>query len=140
MDSNIAWGQDLYFLKRWYDEHPDARPFHLAYFGLIDPRLVGIEFTVPPVASVAENCPADISSDAWGTLPGWYAVDVNHLQGARLIAADGMGGWQHLVRNNCDLTYFQRFQPVAMMGYSIYIYHLTHDMCVDPNETESAKP
>ena len=26
-----------------------------------------------------------------------------------------------------DLTYFQRFQPVAMAGYSIYIYHITLD-------------
>jgi len=127
LDSNIAWGQDLYFLKRWYDENPDARPFHLAYFGLIDPRMVGIEFTMPPAAPVAGNSPADISADAQGPLPGWYAVDVNHLQGARLIAADGMGEWQYPAWNDRDLTYFQRFQPVDRIGYSIYIYHITPD-------------
>jgi hypothetical protein len=38
-----------------------------------------------------------------------------------------MGGWQYPARNDRDLTYFQRFQPVAMAGYSIYIYYITLD-------------
>ncbi|MBF6596556.1 MAG: glycosyltransferase family 39 protein, partial [Thermaceae bacterium] len=33
VDSNIDWGQDLLYLKRWLDEHPEARPFGLAYRG-----------------------------------------------------------------------------------------------------------
>ena len=28
---------------------------------------------------------------------------------------------------NCEHRYFLHFQPVAMAGYSIYIYHITLD-------------
>src|SRR6266446_7036963 len=47
VDSNLDWGQDLFFLKKWYDAHPQARPFYLVYFGAMDPRCVGIEFVLP---------------------------------------------------------------------------------------------
>jgi len=126
LDSNIAWGQDLYFLKRWYDDHPDARPFHLAYYGLMDPRLVGIEFTLPPVGPTLETPQvAHASPRKVGPLPGWYAIDMNHLHGAKLSATDGQGGWQSVAGDGYDLTYFQRFKPIATAGYSIYIYHIT---------------
>jgi hypothetical protein len=127
LDSNIAWGQDLFFLKRWYDDHPDARPFHLAYYGLMDPRLAGIEFTAPPVCPAAGRPKAGASTAQMGPLPGWYAIDVNHLHGAKISTADGKGGWVRTATDDCDLTYFQHFQPVAMAGYSIYIYHITID-------------
>lgn len=129
LDSNIAWGQDLFFLKRWCDEHPEARPLHLAFYGLMDPRLVGLEFTVPPVGprSVGVSQGPAASPDKLGPLPGWYAIDMNHLHGARLAATDGEGGWQRLANDDYDLTYFQRFEPVATAGYSIYIYHITPD-------------
>ncbi len=40
-DSNIDWGQDLLYLKRWLDEHPEAQPIGLAYSlpaWLLDPK------------------------------------------------------------------------------------------------------
>ena len=40
--SNVDWGQDLLFLKKWTDDHPEARPLKLALYGTIDPRHVGI--------------------------------------------------------------------------------------------------
>ena len=127
LDSNIAWGQDLYFLRRWYDDHPDARPLHLAFYGLMDPRLAGIEFTLPPVGPASGTAKAEMASDNMGPLPGWYAIDMNHFHGAKLSATDGKGGFQRVSGDGYDLTYFQRFQPVAMAGYSIYIYHITLD-------------
>ena len=66
-------------------------------------------------------------AETMGPLPGWYAVDVNHLHGTKLGAADGHNGWKSLPKDGCDLTYFQRFRPVGMAGYSIYIYHITLD-------------
>ena len=63
LDSNIAWGQDLYFLKHWLDKHPEARPLHLAYYGLMDPRLAGIEFTVPPMGPVVEKATSRMCRD-----------------------------------------------------------------------------
>lgn len=43
-------------------------------------------------------------------LPGWYAVSVNEVF------------WR-----SRQYRYFLRFEPVAMAGYSIYIYHITVD-------------
>ncbi|NQT14620.1 MAG: hypothetical protein HQ582_17820, partial [Planctomycetes bacterium] len=42
--------------------------------------------------------------------PGWYALSVNHLYD-----------------RSRQYRYFLRFEPVAMAGYSIYIYHITLD-------------
>jgi len=67
LDSNIDWGQDLLYLRRWFDQHPDARPLGVAY-GLpyVDPRIAGIEYTLPP-----RHAPA----------PGWYALSVRTIRG-----------------------------------------------------------
>lgn len=92
VNSNIDWGQDLLYLKQWLDEHPEARPFHLEYFGFFDPKNAGIPYLkVPDEPAV-----------------GWYAISVNWLR-------DRSGKYAG----------FLRLKPVAMAGYSIYIYHLS---------------
>ncbi|HEX7446153.1 MAG TPA: hypothetical protein VF306_01335 [Pirellulales bacterium] len=55
--------------------------------------------------------------------PGWYAVSVNFLYGYPHIVSDGIGNKPFLDR--AYYSYFRRFEPAAMAGYSIYIYHLT---------------
>lgn len=63
------------------------------------------------------------SSESYGPLPGWYAISVMILRGCLWTVNDGHGGSISL-----DLpyyTYFLRFRPVAMAGYSIFIYHIT---------------
>jgi hypothetical protein len=127
LDSNIAWGQDICLLKRWYDDHHDARPLNLAYYGLMDPGLAGIEFTLPPLGPLPNSPTTCTRTEKLGPLPGWYAIDVNYLRGAKSRTRDGQGGWQSVATDASDLTYFQRFQPVATAGYSIYIYHITID-------------
>lgn len=92
VDSNIDWGQDLLYLKRWLEDHPEAKPLHLAFNGVYDASVAGIEYTYPP---------AD-------PRPGWHALSVNRIRSRRR-----------------EYEYFLRFQPVAMAGYSIYIYHVT---------------
>jgi hypothetical protein len=110
-NSNIDWGQDLLFLKRWYDKHPEARPLGLAYdCPLVDPKVAGIEYTLPPAGPdpatpVSEKVPVE---RALGPQPGWFAISVNQLH-----------------RRDHQYDYFLRFEPVAMAGYSIYIYHIT---------------
>ena len=49
LDSNGAWGQDLVFLKEWVERHPEARPLRLASVGWLDPQVLGIDYTIPPV-------------------------------------------------------------------------------------------
>jgi hypothetical protein len=108
IDSNIDWGQDLWFLKDWVDNNPEARPFSLAYYNFIDyKRIAHIDFPLPPA-----DPPRDSKGDnaahlrSVGPHPGYFAVDVHNLI---------LGPY----------TYFQRFTPIAKAGYSIFIYHLS---------------
>lgn len=125
VDSNIDWGQDLLYLKQWYDAHPEARPFHLAYFGETDPSVLGIEFRLPPKmpTDYRDNAFPESESANLGPRPGWHAISVSVLRGLefRLYIGDG-------TRENIGdeaYTYFREFEPIARAGYSIYIYHVT---------------
>ena len=115
LGSNIDWGQDLLYLKRWLDQHPEAQPLGLAYvldsglpYTLVDPRTAAIDHTVPPTGPDCQGNHLSKVPDQLGPLPGWYAISVSYLRDR---------GRQY--------AYFLDFEPVAMAGYSIYIYHIT---------------
>jgi len=109
-NSNIDWGQDLFFLKEWLDQHPEATPLHLAYdLSVIDPRIVGIDYTRPPLGPASTSA-AKHTLEELGPLPGWHAISVNQIH-----------------RRERDFDYFLNLKPVAMAGYSIYIYHISID-------------
>lgn len=63
VDSNIDWGQDLFFFKDWAERHPEARPLGLAYYSCIDHRIVGEEFGHVPSEPRL----------------GWFGVDIRNL-------------------------------------------------------------
>lgn len=113
LDSNIDWGQDLLYLRRWFDRHPEARPLGLAYHGTFDSKLI-----VPECESVPGG-PQKGTADASeaGPRPGWYAVSVQLV----------FGGSEDHDPDYADrhYLYFRHFTPVARAGYSIWIYHLT---------------
>lgn len=121
VDSNIDWGQDLLYLRAWLDQHPEARRLRLAYFGLTDPRLAGIDFELPPRLGRARAGFPD--GGAQGPQPGWHAVSVNFLRGYAIPAFDGSGGLAMIAPD--WFTYFLELRPIAIAGRSIYIYHLT---------------
>ncbi len=106
VDSNIDWGQDLLYLKKWIDEHPEARPIGVKYFNTVQPNNLGLE---------VEQVPTE-------PRPGYYAVSVNYLAGSTFPSGArpraGMPG---------PYAYFQHFTPIARAGYSIYIYRITPD-------------
>ncbi len=125
-NSNIDWGQDLLYLKKWLDAHPEAShsaagPIGVSYDNILDPSVVGIEYRKPPVGPTAieQDLPPP---EQQGPLPGWYAISVNHLHG-----------------RTKEYEYFLRFEPTAMAGYSMYIYHLTPDQ-VNPVRRELGLP
>lgn len=127
LDSNLDWGQDLLYMKRWLDEHPEAKPLGLVYFGYFDPRAAGIEFSLPPKGPAwsgggMTRSQGALSDEEPGPQPGWYAVSVMVLHGYKYGIPDGEGGKFYTDRPY--FTYFQRFEPVASAGYSIYIYRL----------------
>ena len=108
-DSNIDCGQDLLYLKRWLDQHPEARPLGLAVQGPCDPALAGIAYTPPPPTPKSPNpTPLTTAHDPFVPQPGWYALSVNRIRSRTM-----------------EYEYFFRLRPVAMAGYSIYIYHVT---------------
>jgi 4-amino-4-deoxy-L-arabinose transferase-like glycosyltransferase len=129
LESNIDWGQDLFYLKEWYDTHPEARPFHFTGGQSIDPRAagLGIEFAPPPEGPDAPSSAGSADQRALGPLPGWYAVSVYYLHGPPRIDSGGQGGPDRPHQERFGLTYFRRFRPIAKVGYSIYVYHITPD-------------
>jgi 4-amino-4-deoxy-L-arabinose transferase-like glycosyltransferase len=145
LDSNIDWGQDLFYLRDWLKEHPDARPLGLAYFGKPDPRVAGIEFTLPPKGVTSPEELEDPYAQKIGPQPGWYAVSVMMSRGCSYGIPDGRGGGQWFPLGS--FSYFQRFKPIAHSGWSIYIYHITPEECAKvrqemglPKATEPPSP
>ena len=117
--SNVDWGQDLLFLKKWIDQHPETRPMKLAYFGSFDPKHAGIEYAFTEDVPRAD----DVRSGHKRIPPGWYAISVNFVRGLPFFTYKGDGTKTSLRQN--ALAAFQELRPVAMAGYSIYIYHVT---------------
>ncbi len=126
--ANIDWGQGLLYLKAWHDRHPEARPFHFAYFGVVDPRLAGIEFSLPPSARRTFSTRAEGSAGRVGPQPGWHAVSTMLFTVNARSAMDGHGGSENV--GAMDYDYFLCFRPAAMAGYSIFIYHVD---CAEAN-------
>lgn len=124
IDANIGWGQDLLFLKRWYDRHPEARPLGLVYFGNMDARMAGLDFHLPNRGPKSPNHRCQQSEDAQGPSPGWYAIDASFTRGMSRLILDGDGD-PSSPQPNCDFSYFKYFEPVDYAGYSIYIYHIS---------------
>jgi 4-amino-4-deoxy-L-arabinose transferase-like glycosyltransferase len=65
-DSNIDWGQGLLALRDWLHDRDAGRKLYLAYFGTMDPAVIGIQYDPPPLD---------------GPVPGLHAVSVNYLLG-----------------------------------------------------------
>ena len=115
LDSNIDWGQDLFYLKDWLDRHPDAKLDGLAYWGSYPATLAGVPATPYPPSGPEEkgavnSAETGLDTEQFGPKPGWYALSVNYIYG-----------------RDRQYRYFLHFQPTAMAGYSIYIYHITTD-------------
>jgi hypothetical protein len=123
LDSNIDWGQDALRLKEWLDDHPEARPLRLAYFNSVDPRIIGLEFTLPEPGPKGVFTHDPEYTRQLGPHPGYMAISVNLLHGMPWSAPDGRGNWRAVHPE--DYAYLRQFQPIARAGYSICIYHIT---------------
>ncbi len=122
VDSNIDWGQDILMLKWWQDKHPEAAPLNAAMYTMFDPKDIGLKFRLPP--PFVKGQPEVVNQDGLrGPQSGWYAVSVCMLKGQHASVPEGDGKWSSSTEN---FTYFlDNFEPVDMIGYSIYIYHIT---------------
>lgn len=114
LGSNLDWGQDLLYLKRWIGEHPEARPLKLAYFGSFDPKHAGIEY-VAPESLAGHRIP-----------PGWYAISVNFVNGFpyHIYGEDGSRRWLE----KDALAAFNIHSPITQVGRTIYIYKIEGEL------------
>lgn len=94
LGSNIDWGQNLYFLKNWYDKNLDKTTIFIDYTYCQLPDQLGIKSALPPQVRQV----------------GYYAIGINEL-----FSSDG------------KYKDFQSKIPVHLIGYSIYIYHITQE-------------
>lgn len=124
VDSNIDWGQDVLRLKSWQEQNPSARPLNVAVYSMLDPKDLGLVFSKP--APFVLGHPEVSNPDGLrGPQAGWYAISVNHLKGICHFAFDGHGS---AYLSMAYFTYFlDNFEPIDMIGYSIYIYHITEE-------------
>jgi hypothetical protein len=67
LDSNIDWGQDIFYLEHWCLQHPEVTEIHTALSGSYP-----IEQTMIPIKK---------SPSIEKLQPGWYAISVNYLYG-----------------------------------------------------------
>lgn len=79
-DSNYDWGQDLLYLKKWSDSHPEADKIAVDYFGGGSPRYY--------LGDKAEGWSSGRGNPANEGIH-WFAVSVNNLQGAIQPLAPG---------------------------------------------------
>jgi hypothetical protein len=111
-ETNLDWGQDLHYAKVWYDQHPEARPFHFeSDVTAIKPKNVGFEAGLVPwdlrskeAETLVDPKPSDI-----GPVPGWYCVSIKHIQTNRSRTFD----------------YLKELTPVEWIGYTLPVYHVS---------------
>lgn len=103
-DSNIGWGQELLDLRDWM-KRDNVKRIGLAYFGRVDPRVYGIEWT-PLMEGGHEEEYVAISS--------YWLTGMPH----RMRISTGLSDF-------VNLPYYRELrakEPVASVGRMMYIY------------------
>jgi hypothetical protein len=106
LDSNLDWGQDLGRLAAWLKGRGSTSAC-IGYFGHVDPKVYGIDFTLPSPAPAPGLCA--ISANFLGGYPYAITYAGNGIRGVRA------GAW----------SWYDRLEPVARIGRSIYVFDVT---------------
>jgi hypothetical protein len=92
-DSNIDWGQDIFYLEKWCKNHPEVTSIHVFCFSSFP-----LDQTTIPLGK---------SNSEIDKLTGYIAISTNNLYDK-----------ENKFRRFLDI------QPIARIGYSIYIYRV----------------
>jgi len=145
IDSNLDWGQDLLGLRAWCREHAPGQRIGLAYFGQINPSIDALnppndhfDWFLPPVKPGATVLlptkpgipPPRVVGPAPRLVPGYYAVSATLVRGLRWRLYDPSparpDAWAPVWKSDQDaFGYFRKFEPIARIGHSIYVYKLS---------------
>jgi hypothetical protein len=101
VDSNIDWGQDVKKLGLWLDAHAGSRRARVYYFGNAQMRYYGID---------EMGYPGPLDQKGWDEIDEYCVANVTPLQGVYVPLA--------------DLAPLRLRQPVAKVGWSMYVYDL----------------
>ena len=103
--SNIDWGQDLLFVKKWIDDHPERRPLA---FELDFERMNGELFDMPPSSPpmMSKNASVD---QVWTEQTQWWIISVNKLYNRP---------------RDIGLEYLQQMEPVDKIAYAYHVYRI----------------
>lgn len=107
-DSNVDWGQDLYFVRDWVEQHPEARPLTLSWNDIFDPEMAGLSLPLTPNPPNREGGQVGPQPDS--SFEGWHIVCVNNLHSA-----------------DQRYAYLRELEPVDRIGYSVMVYHLNEE-------------
>ena len=107
VDSNLDWGQDLKGLKKWMDQY-QIHYINLSYFGTADPVYYGIRCTYLPGGPFYDD---PLMRNP--LLPGYVAISATNLRGVYFLE-QARDVYKPLLNS----------QPVAVIGYSIYVYRV----------------
>lgn len=121
-NSNVDWGQDLIHLKDKLRQL-DCKQLGLVCWGRFDPRILGIDFFLPPPSPEAQQYMATSDTEHRLLTPGLYAVSICQVQGYGFAAPDGKGGLG--AGPHGAYQYFQEFEPVGTIGYSMLLYDIS---------------
>jgi hypothetical protein len=104
VDSNLDWGQDIDELMAYVRTH-HLDPLYVSYFGPTVPANLGLSARPLPPSPNPDWRPEFPA-------PGWYAISVTHLLGGAVV------------ENPDVFSYFQHRLPEAVIGRTIYLYHV----------------
>ena len=132
LNSNIDWGQDLLLLKWWREAHAEelyGAPFHLAYYGHLEPGDLGFSDALPwtqdhYLAGGKQHMMASDKHQAYEFVAGYYVISVNFLQGYPWPVRDGQDRGQHPPLPLNAVEQFRRYTPIDRIGYSLLIYYV----------------
>ncbi len=110
LGSNFDWGQDIWRLKTWLENHPDVQIDGRICESAYSAVMIGIpKSPTPPSCPTGFSATSDDAREGSGPRPGWYVLSANYLYG----------------RDRQYRYFVDLFEPVAVVGYSIRIYHIT---------------
>jgi hypothetical protein len=104
VDSNLDWGQNLWDLRAWMDEHGEDHVYY-AHYSPARLDVYGIDATfLPPDPRAGNLAP-------WNPAPGLYAIGATVLQGPYAPDVN-------------TYAWFRAQEPLARLGNALWLYRV----------------
>ncbi|MBN2004743.1 MAG: phospholipid carrier-dependent glycosyltransferase [Anaerolineae bacterium] len=105
VDSNLDWGQNLWDLRAWMDEHGEEHVYYAHYSpARLDVYGIDADFLPPD--------PRAVAFAPWHPAPGLYAIGATVLQGPYMPDAN-------------TYAWFRGREPVARLGHALWLYRVS---------------